>query len=482
MVRAWHFTTVVFDCESVLMRMPRRGSGPAALRPGALRAWRDSAARGLKVGVYCRSPKPALPSQLRPAFVIRAPRPGSRGNPFARRKGPPGGSRQALVVSADARVLRLARAAGAATARFGPEPPGQAPADFALERLDGLPAVQRWGLPLPAGKLPNDLLRELLTGLRFQDPTLLIDPAVGEDIAAVDIAREEVLVLKSDPITFATDAVGRYAVLVNANDIATSGADPRWLLTTLLFPVGSTPSQVAGVVRDLEAFCRRWGITLCGGHTEITDAVTRPVVIGMMAGTVPAARLIDKRRMRPGDHLLMTKAAGVEGTALIARELSARLRRLGMSAAEIGRCRDFLDRVSIIPEARCAAGTPGTVAMHDVTEGGAATALEELAAAGGCRLRVHIDRIPVYPETRRVCRMLGIHPLGLIGSGGLLICCRPGASTRLQRRLSTEGVAVSRIGEVVEGGEGIEALRLGRAARWPRFAVDEIARLFAGRS
>lgn len=120
--------------------------------------------------------------------------------------------------------------------------------------------------------------------------------------------------------------------------------------------------------------------------------------------------------------------------------------------------------------------------MHDVTEGGAATALEELAAAGGCRLRVNIDRIPVYPETRRVCRMLGIHPLGLIGSGGLLICCRPGASTRLQRRLSTEGVAVSRIGEVVEGGEGIEALRLGRAARWPRFAVDEIARLFAGRS
>jgi hydrogenase maturation factor len=385
-------------------------------------------------------------------------------------------------VSADARVLRLARAAGAATARFGPESPGGAPADFALERVDELPGILRWGLPLPAGKLPNDLLRELLTGLRFQDPTLLIDPAVGEDIAAVDIAGEEVLVLKSDPITFATDAVGRYAVLVNANDIATSGADPRWLLTTLLFPMGTTPSQVAGVVHDLDAFCRRWGITLCGGHTEITDAVTRPVVAGMMAGTVAAARLIDKRRMRPGDHLLMTKAAGVEGTALIARELSARLRRLGMSAAEIDRCRDFLDRVSIIPEARRAADTPGTVAMHDVTEGGAATALEELAAAGGCRLRVNLERIPIYPETRRVCRLLGIHPLGLIGSGGLLICCRPDASACLQQRLGTDGVAVSRIGEVVEGGEGIEALRHGRPARWPRFAVDEIARLFAGRS
>jgi hydrogenase maturation factor len=120
--------------------------------------------------------------------------------------------------------------------------------------------------------------------------------------------------------------------------------------------------------------------------------------------------------------------------------------------------------------------------MHDVTEGGAATALEELAAAGGCRLRVHLERIPIYPETRRVCRLLGIHPLGLIGSGGLIICCRPDASACLQQRLGMDGVAVSRIGEVVEGGEGIEALRHGRPARWPRFAVDEIARLFAGRS
>jgi hydrogenase maturation factor len=75
--------------------------------------------------------------------------------------------------------------------------------------------------PLPAGKLPNELLREVLPQLDFQDPSLLINPGIGEDTAAVDIASEEVLVLKSDPITFATDAIGQYAVLVNANDIAT---------------------------------------------------------------------------------------------------------------------------------------------------------------------------------------------------------------------------------------------------------------------
>ena len=156
---------------------------------------------------------------------------------------------------------------------------------------------------------------------------------------------------------------------------------------------------------------------------------TRPVVCGMMAGSVRKRDLIDKRRMRPGDRVLLTKGAAVEGTAIIARELGSRLRKLGMSAEKIESCRAYLDRISIIPEARQAARCPGTSAMHDVTEGGIATALEELSAAGGCRLRVDLDRIPVFPETRTICRLLGVHPLGLIGSGSLLICCRPNTLT-----------------------------------------------------
>jgi hydrogenase maturation factor len=471
MTKAYHFTTIVFDLETAL------------LRPGAAAACRRATAAGLELAVCCRShadrTRAVLPDGSRPALVLAPPRSGRRANPFA--AAPPASfdPGRALVVSADPALLRLAGEAGAATALLGGSPGSAADADFAVGRMHELYAVVRMGLPLPAGKLPNELLRELLAGFRFEDPSLLIDPAVGEDIAAVDVSAEEVLVLKSDPITFATDAIGRYAVLVNANDIATSGAVPRWLLTTLLFPVGSTPSQIAGVVGDLETFCRAWGITLCGGHTEITDAVSRPVVAGMMAGTVARRRLIDKRRMRPGDHLLMTKAAGVEGTAIIARELAPELRRQGMSTAEIARCRDFLNRVSIIPESRRAAFMPGISAMHDVTEGGVATALEELGAAGGCRLRVHVDRLPVYPETRRVCRLLGIHPLGLIGSGALLICCRPKAARTLLRRLTADGIDAAVIGEVAERGTGVEALRNGRRARWPRFAVDEIARLFA---
>ena len=267
-----------------------------------------------------------------------------------------------MVVSADRDVLNLAKDAGAVAVQWRkagtPDSPGSV-ADFSSGDLKQLNRLIRMGVPLPAGKLPNDLLKELLDEFTFEDPALLINPGVGEDIAAVDVAREEVLVLKSDPITFATDAIGQYAVLVNANDIATAGALPRWLLTTLLFPVGSTPSLIWSIVSELREFCRMWGITLCGGHTEITDAVTRPVVCGMMAGSVRKRDLIDKRRMRPGDRVLLTKAAAVEGTAIIARELGSRLRKLGMSAEKIESCRAYLDRISIIPEARQAARCPG---------------------------------------------------------------------------------------------------------------------------
>ena len=148
--------------------------------------------------------------------------------------------------------------------------------DFIVTGFEEIKDIVRLGLPLSPGKLPNDLLENFLDEFNIDDPSVLINAGVGEDAAAVDIAEEEVLVIKSDPITFATDSIGHYAVLINANDIATSGADPRWFLTTLLFPPGVTPSAIRQVMQELASMCRSWNITLCGGHTEITDAVSRP--------------------------------------------------------------------------------------------------------------------------------------------------------------------------------------------------------------
>ena len=336
----------------------------------------------------------------------------------------------------------------------------------------------RGGLPLKAGKLPNDILQEYLRQFRFEDASLLINPGVGEDIAAVDVARSDVLVLKSDPITFATDAIGRYSVLVNANDIATAGARPRWFLTTLLLPCGITPSGVRRIMQELAAVCHQQDIVLCGGHTEITDAVRRPVVIGMMAGCVSRKDLIDKKQMAPGDWVLVTKGAAVEGTAIIAREFAQKLRARGMRPEQIDISRGYLDQISILEEARLAAAKHMATAMHDVTEGGLATALGELSMAGGHHIDVDMEKIPVLPQTSEICVLFNLNPLGLIGSGSLLICCRPEHGRDLMEVIGSAGIQVTRIGTVQAPGSGIRAFYNGKPAEWPTFDVDEITKLF----
>lgn len=346
---------------------------------------------------------------------------------------------------------------------------------FVIDRLEELkPLVERLAV-LPLGKLPNALLGPLLEGLTCGDPSVVVGPGVGEDAAVVRSEPGCLLVLKSDPITFPAERPGYSAVVVNANDLATSGAVPRWLLSTFLFPPGSCAAQVEEQVRELEQAARALGVTLCGGHTEITDAVHRPVVVAQLAGTVSARGLIRKDRMKEGDWILLTKALAVEGTALLAHELGPRLRQRGMAEEELEQSRRLLHDpgISVVEEARIAAAIRGVTALHDVTEGGLATALEELSAAGGHRLEVEQAQIPVLPQTRSICELLGLDPRGLIGSGSLLITCRPGAGPKVLKRLQKQGVRVSRIGRVLGTGRGVE--EAGKSP-WPRFDRDEIAR------
>ncbi|MEN8809162.1 MAG: HAD-IA family hydrolase [Desulfobacterales bacterium] len=353
------------------------------------------------------------------------------------------------------------------------------PSDFTVEHLADIRKIVRRGRPLPGGKLPNDLLEEFLVQFGFDDPAVLTKPGIGEDTAAVDIREDEVLVLKSDPITFATEGIGKYAVLVNANDIVTAGATPRWFLATLMFPIGTSAFMIRDVMEELSTVCRSCRITLCGGHTEITDAVTRPVVTGTLAGTVARNGLIDKRNIKTGDLVLMTKAVAVEGTAIIAREFGFRLQNLGLAPAEIETCRRFLDNISVLPEAAVATSVNGVSAMHDVTEGGLATALEELSSAGNHRIRIDMHKIPVYSETARICGLLSLDPMGLIGSGSLLLCCRQYACDPLLREIRKAGIEVSVIGEIREPGKGIDAQHQLQPVIWPRFEADEITRLFS---
>ena len=416
------------------------------------------------------APKPAPDGILHAASALRVP------------------PEQIMLVGDYVLDLSAARSAGALAVLLlneGVPPPWAKEADYVIASLDELPSLAVQGLPLPAGKLPQALLAEFLASLPHADPSLVVPPAVGEDVACVDITggpttlpdSPELLALKSDPITFASSEIPTYAVRVNVNDLVTSGALPRWFLATVLLPLGTTPSEAQALLLDLARATACEGLTLCGGHCEITDAVGRPVVVGSSVGVLRRTDLKDKRAIRPGDRVVLTKRVAVEGTALLAREAAAALRARGLGEAELSSAAGFLEHLGVAPEARCAMEIPGVRAMHDVTEGGLATALSELAVACGRGLVVDLDCIPYYPETLQICRLLSLDPLGLIGSGSLLIACSEADTPHLLAALAASGIEATEIAYVCDALPAVTAVRSGAPAEWPSFAVDEAARV-----
>ncbi len=353
-----------------------------------------------------------------------------------------------------------------------PEPPDYVVSD--LEELGKLIARLR---PLPVGKLPSHFLEESLAQLTKSDEQMLIGPSVGEDAAAIKLtSSDEVLVLKSDPITFTTNRLGYYAVVVGANDVATTGATARWLLSTLLLPEGVNAARAQQIITEVDEFCSRHSIQLCGGHTEITKVVTQPVVVAQLAGTVARSCLLKKSDLSTGDRILLTKAVAIEGTAIIAHEFPEELRRLGLSESDLLRAQQLLHDpgISILEEARAAARLDGVTAMHDVTEGGLATALEELSTAANCRFLIDRNKIRILPETSKICQLLGLDPLGLLGSGSLLIACSQTACGKVVTKLRTAGIPVEVLGYAEETGFGVDLYE--NQGFWPGFETDEISR------
>jgi hydrogenase expression/formation protein HypE len=336
-------------------------------------------------------------------------------------------------------------------------------------------------LPFPVGKLPAALLEELLRSCRASKSSgVVLGPGYGEDAAVLDFGGKY-LVAKTDPITFTADRIGWYAVNINANDLATLGARPRWFLATVLLPEGSATKALAeSILRQAVRACRSLGVALAGGHTEITAGLNRPIVIGLMLGEVAKSRLVRKRNQRAGDRIILTKGVAIEGTAILAREMAGTLRRK-VRPAVVRRAQRLLTNpgLSVVRDAQVALGAGRVHAMHDPTEGGLITALYELARAGNVGLRVWKEKIPVPPETQALAQALNFDPLALLASGALLIVADRGSAPRIVAALRRRRISARIIGEVCQRQDGIEIIENGRARPLRVPARDEIARLLA---
>jgi len=332
---------------------------------------------------------------------------------------------------------------------------------------------------LPLGKLPVNLLAQLISQAPTQDPQVLLGPGIGLDCAVIDLGST-LLVLKSDPITFASDQIGWYLVQVNANDLATTGATPRWLMVTLLLPEGSTtPSLVEGISLQINDACKQAGITVIGGHTEITHGLDRPIAIGALIGQVDRAALVTPRGDTPGERLLLTKGVPIEATAILGREFSGVLQE-HLTPAELETARRFLFEpgISVLRDARIAVQAGKVTAMHDPTEGGLAGALWELADASGRSLSIDLEAIPIPPISARICTLLEINPLEAIASGALLLAVHAPDAANICQALEGEGIRCAEIGHVGEGPPSVWAESASGRSLLNRPDRDAIARLF----
>ncbi len=336
------------------------------------------------------------------------------------------------------------------------------------------------------GKLEIGILKRFLERNAILDPRVVIGPEIGEDAAVIAPGRktDHYWVVTSDPVTFTTEKIGYYGVVVNLNDIATMGATPRWFSATLLFPEGSELRGIERVFREVRDACRRFGISLIGGHTEITPGIQKMILSGHMIGEVIKNRLVTTKGARPGDFLVLAKGVCIEGTSIIAREKETELLKRGIPPSLIRKAKRFIydPGIEVLRPARIACEASSVDAMHDPTEGGLINGLIEMAWASDTEIEVDLRKALVYEESYILCREFGIDPLGTIASGALLLAVPPSDLLRIQKAFRKNAIPLGVIGRVKKGPARVLKMNQKGRKELKPLPRDEILKIYSSLS
>lgn len=332
------------------------------------------------------------------------------------------------------------------------------------------------------GKLPlNLMLKYVYPRIGHADPSVIVGPSVGEDAAIIDLGDDRVLVVHNDAITGAVKSLGWLAVHIVSNDIAVRGARPRWFLMSLFLPKDDFELAVDEIMSQVDRAAKELGVMVIGGHTEVTSGIDRPIIGTTAMGLARRDEYVTTSGARVGDHIIVTKGVGIEGTAIICTDFADHLKKRGVDESIISSGAKFLNMVSVVKEAIVLAENKLATAMHDPTEAGLLGGLAELAYASKKTIEAREDSIPMFRETAIVTSALNVDPLRLISSGALVAAIPPDKVSRALKVLSDEGVEARVIGRVKEfDGNLVEVRRLDGRIEIIREAYfpDEIFRLW----
>ncbi|MGQ9624522.1 MAG: AIR synthase family protein [Candidatus Bathycorpusculaceae bacterium] len=327
---------------------------------------------------------------------------------------------------------------------------------------------------LPLGKLPVEILKEIVfKNLGIKRKEVALGPAAGFDGAVIDL-DDKSLIISMDPITGAVERIGWLAVNINANDVATFGVEPAFLFSCMLLPEGSERKMVETICVQMDKAAKDLGTSIVGGHCEVTPGLVNPIVVGCMLGIAEKGKYVTAGGAKPGDKLILTKSAGIEGTAILASDREMNLKGI-MDDAMLQNAKRFYNQISVVKDAIIAFKTGGVNAMHDPTEGGIAGGIHEMADASNLGVKVFEEKIQIQPETLEICNFFKIDPLQLISSGALLISAKPESAEKIIRRLKMEKIPVFVIGEFLGNPRKRLLLRKdGKTQNLPRPITDHL--------
>ncbi|MHA1941574.1 MAG: AIR synthase-related protein, partial [Candidatus Hodarchaeales archaeon] len=238
-----------------------------------------------------------------------------------------------------------------------------------------------------------------------------------------DSSEVPYLIYKSDPITFPTPYPAKYIVHINMNDLVTSGAIPYGLTITILLPPKTSSKYITEFQRNLSDVCSENGISILGGHTEITNSVTSPVFSASMIGFVPSDYYISKQP-RVGDAIICSGWVGAEGTGILLTSGEQFFKKkypehVIKTGIKIGGEISIKDTVLSVNDK----WHDHLHLVHDATEGGIYGALYECLAPLDIGCSVDSTKIPLNKVTKQISEDLGIDPFKLISSGSVILIC-----------------------------------------------------------
>lgn len=301
------------------------------------------------------------------------------------------------------------------------------------------------------GKLDNALLKKIVFDhIKFKRKEVMVRPGIGEDCAVIDYG-ENVCVMSTDPITGAESEVGKLAVHISCNDIASSGVEPLGIMLTIMVPEYLTEEQLESIMKQASEEAQKLNVEIIGGHTEVTNAVNKPIIVSTAIGKKQKQQYIEKKSVCSGDAIIMTKYAGLEGAGIIASDNASELKKY-LTEDEIKTSSQMLNDLSVVPEG-IISGEIGVSSMHDVTEGGVLGAIWEICESADVGAEVQYEKIPVAPETIKICDVYHLDHLKLISSGCMVIIVSQEKKHELLNAFKKENIPASEIGTIIEKGK-----------------------------